>query len=290
VLEETRSLQLQSIPDALLADAQAVAVVPGVVKLGFVVAGRHGRGLVLTREASGQWAPSTFIELTGGGIGWQAGVQRADVVLVFKSRRALDDLFQGKKLTLGADAAVAAGPVGRQASAATDEQLKAEVYSYSRSRGLFAGVSLEGTILSIDVAANSEFAQGGGAAQADTARLVQALDQIRTSPPAGVNPAKPGELVDGTRNSLAESLTRLLPLLPATWREYLQAPPELLAGTATVAQVEATMERYDRVAADPAYEELTATEQFQTTHQLLGSYLAQLRENSTLSLPAPPVK
>jgi len=153
VLDEIMQAPDQAIPARLLADAEAVAVIPGVVKAGFVLGGRSGRGLVSVRTADGTWSNPSFIKLTGGSIGFQAGVQSTDVVLVFRSRRGVDTIVNGK-FTLGADAAVAAGPVGRTAQASTDGQLKAEIYSYSRSRGLFAGVALDGAVIAIDHRSN----------------------------------------------------------------------------------------------------------------------------------------
>jgi len=151
ILDSFGNLQLRGIPPALLKDAQGVAIIPHVIKAGFVIGGRHGRGVILVRGADGVWGKPLFLTLSGGSIGWQVGVQSTDLVLVFKTRSSLDRILEGKgKLTLGADAAVAAGPLGRQAEAATDGQLKAEIYSYSRSRGLFAGVSLEGAALLMD--------------------------------------------------------------------------------------------------------------------------------------------
>ncbi len=117
--------------------------------MGFVVGGRHGRGVLIIKDEKGLWQNPYFITFTGGSIGWQIGAQASDVILVFKSRRSIEAIRKGK-FTLGADAAVAAGPVGRQAEAATDTTLRAEIYSFARSRGLFAGVSLEGSSLSID--------------------------------------------------------------------------------------------------------------------------------------------
>ena len=160
VLDDLQAVPLKRIPPALLADAQAVAVVPHVLKAGFVVGGREGYGVVLTRGPDGAWGGPTFVVLGGASIGLQAGVQATDMVLVFKTRDALDRVLRGGgKLTLGADVAVAAGPVGRQAEAGTDANLRAEIYSYSRSRGLFAGVSLEGAALVYDYRANQEFAR-----------------------------------------------------------------------------------------------------------------------------------
>jgi lipid-binding SYLF domain-containing protein len=153
VLDEVMRMPEQAIPNKLLESAHAVAVIPSVVKAGLVLGGRHGKGLISIRAADGTWSHPSYISLTGGSIGFQAGVQSTDVVLVFRTPRGVDSIVHGK-FTLGADAAVAAGPVGRTAQASTDGQLKAEIYAYSRSRGLFAGVALDGAVLSIDHDAN----------------------------------------------------------------------------------------------------------------------------------------
>lgn len=153
VLSEIMATPDHRIPGNLLHNAEAIAVIPNVVKASFVVGGRRGRGLVSVRAADGSWSNPSFVTLTGGSFGFQVGVQSTDVVLVFRSKRGVDGIVNGK-FTLGADAAVAAGPVGRNAQALTDGQLKAEIYSYSRSRGLFAGVALDGTVLAIDHRSN----------------------------------------------------------------------------------------------------------------------------------------
>lgn len=153
VLDEVMRMPEQAIPSRMLESAHAIAVIPNVVKAGLVVGGRHGRGLVSVRKADGTWSHPSYVRLTGGSIGFQAGVQSTDVVLVFRTSRGVDSIVHGK-FTLGADASVAAGPVGRAAEASTDGQLKAEIYSYSRSRGLFAGVALDGAVLAIDHDAN----------------------------------------------------------------------------------------------------------------------------------------
>lgn len=149
VLAEIMQAPDKRIPADLLGSAEAIAVIPDVVKAGLVIGGRHGKGLLSVRSADGTWSNPTFVSLTGGSIGFQAGVQSTDVVLVFRTRRGVDSVVNGK-FTLGADASVAAGPVGRTAAASTDAQLRAEIYSYSRARGLFAGVALDGAVLSID--------------------------------------------------------------------------------------------------------------------------------------------
>lgn len=156
VLEELRASRDQFIPDRLLERAYGIAVIPEVVKAGFIVGGRSGRGVLVVRDKAGRFTNPVFIRLAGGSFGWQAGVQETDIVLVFTTRRGIEGISDGK-LTLGADASVAAGPVGRQASAATDATFSSEVYSYSRSRGLFAGVALDGSAITIDSKANANF-------------------------------------------------------------------------------------------------------------------------------------
>lgn len=156
ILDKTLNLAEQEIPPALLKNAEGIAIVPSVIKAGFVVGGSYGKGLLTVRDAQGRWSAPIFLRLAAGSVGWQIGAQSTDVVLVFKTRRSIEGLTRGT-FTLGADAAVAAGPLGRRGEASTDIDLKAEILSYSRSRGLFAGVSLEGSKLDIDHKANAEY-------------------------------------------------------------------------------------------------------------------------------------
>jgi lipid-binding SYLF domain-containing protein len=153
VLTDIQRIPESGIPDKLLDEARGIVVVPDALKIGLVLGGRRGHGLLSVKNADGTWSSPSFVKLTGGSIGFQAGVQSADIVLVFRSDRGLDSIVNGK-VTLGADAGVAAGPVGRNAATATDGQLKAEIWSWSRARGLFAGVALDGAVLSIDDEAN----------------------------------------------------------------------------------------------------------------------------------------
>ena len=153
VLKEVMQAPDKAIPRDLLQNAHAIAVIPDVIKAGFVIGGRHGEGLIAVKTRDGTWSNPSFIGLTGGSIGFQAGVSSTDVILVFRTQRGVDSIVHGK-FTLGADASAAAGPVGRSAQASTDAQLKAEIYSYSRARGLFAGAALDGTALTIDNTAN----------------------------------------------------------------------------------------------------------------------------------------
>lgn len=153
VLTEIQAIPENAIPDKLLDDARAIVVVPDTIKAGLVIGGRRGHGMMSVKSPAGTWSQPVFVTLTGGSIGLQAGVQSADVVLVFRNDRSLESLVNGK-FTLGADAGVAAGPLGRNASTATDGQLQAEIWSWSRARGLFVGVALDGAVLRIDDEAN----------------------------------------------------------------------------------------------------------------------------------------
>ena len=184
VLGEVLRIPEESIPANLLEEAQAVAVIPSVIKVGFVVGGRRGRGLIAIRGSDGTWSHPSFITLTGGSFGFQAGVQGTDVVLVFRTTRGIDSIVNGK-FTLGADASAAAGPIGRSAEAKTDALMTAEILGYSRSRGIYAGVSLEGSTLREDgdandamygrKIANREILSGSVRAPESAARFLAAL-------------------------------------------------------------------------------------------------------------------
>ncbi len=156
VLEELRTARDQSIPERLLERAYGIAVIPDMAKAAFFFGGRHGNGVLVVRDKDGRFTNPVFISMTGGSFGFQWGVQATDIVLVFTTRKGVEGITGGK-FTLGADASVAAGPVGRQAAAATDTSFKAEVYSYSRTRGVFAGLALDGTAITIDDDANEAY-------------------------------------------------------------------------------------------------------------------------------------
>lgn len=156
VIDQLLRIPEQSIPPALLSRAYAVAVVPNVIKVGFGLGARRGKGVIVVRQEDNSWSNPAFVTLTGGSFGLQIGAQSTDIILVFKTRQGVENIANGK-LTLGADASIAAGPVGRHTGAATDLKFKAEVYSYSRSRGLFAGVALEGAGVTMDRKSNAAF-------------------------------------------------------------------------------------------------------------------------------------
>ena len=151
VLEELLAGK-ESIPRDLLDKAECVAVVPGVKKLALGIGGRWGKGAVVCRTTD-EWGPPLMISLGGGSLGLQIGGQSADFVFLIMNPKGIDYLLRSQ-FTLGADAAVAAGPLGRTGEAATDLRMRAEILSYSRTRGLFAGVSLEGAVVKQDQDAN----------------------------------------------------------------------------------------------------------------------------------------
>jgi lipid-binding SYLF domain-containing protein len=152
VMQKIQKIPEKGIPPMLLKNAKAVAIFPGVIKGAFMVGGERGRGVILVKEESGRWSNPVFLSITAGSIGWQIGGTSTDLVLVFKDLRGVQELMAGKinKVTLGADASVAAGPVGRSAEAGTDVMLKSGILSYSRTKGLFAGASLQGAALLVD--------------------------------------------------------------------------------------------------------------------------------------------
>jgi lipid-binding SYLF domain-containing protein len=156
VLDAMLRIPEKSVPPSLLSRAYAVAVIPNVIKAGFVFGARRGKGIIVVRQDNDTWSNPAFVTLTGGSVGWQAGVEASDIILVFKTRDSVNNISNGK-LTLGAEASVSAGPVGRNAAFATDVTFRSEVMSYARSRGLFAGVALDGSGITMDRKANAAF-------------------------------------------------------------------------------------------------------------------------------------
>jgi lipid-binding SYLF domain-containing protein len=154
VLEELRDTPDSSVPAWLMQRAYGVAVIPSVIKAAFIFGGRAGDGVLVVRDSNNRFGNPIFIHMVGGSVGWQVGAASTDVVLIFVTRRSVENFARGN-FTLGADASVAAGPLGRQGEAAAG--ISAEVYSYSRSRGLFAGVALDGTVLAFNNRANQFF-------------------------------------------------------------------------------------------------------------------------------------
>jgi SH3 domain-containing YSC84-like protein 1 len=325
VLNEFLDLRVKGIPASLLAEAHGVAIVPGVIKVGLVLGGQRGKGVVVMREKDGSWRAPMFITLTGGSVGWQAGAQSTDVVLVFKTEKSVEGLLKGK-FTIGADAAAAAGPVGRRAGASTDGELKAEIYSYSRTRGLFAGVSLDGSVLEVDERLNAEYYGEPGAAPPEAAiKLVQTIAAVTANPglidgqpeqlptpagpmlvpagptlvPGGPTPFTPRPVeshlaldVEGVRVELARAHETLERLVDKDWQRYLELPDEVTGRGKhpSVRSLAAAAGRYDTIVSDIRYRALAERPEFQATHDGLRVYLQLLSgENpSKLALPPPP--
>jgi lipid-binding SYLF domain-containing protein len=156
VFHELISSTDKAIPRELLEHCKGIAVFPGVIKAAMGVGARHGRGVVSTRTEKG-WTTPAFASINGGSAGFQIGVESTDLVLFFMNDRGLKSLMNGTKITLGGKASVAAGPFGRSGEAATNLELKSEIYSYARSKGLFAGLSLEGARVAPDNKSNVEY-------------------------------------------------------------------------------------------------------------------------------------
>jgi lipid-binding SYLF domain-containing protein len=157
VLEEIMEAPDQAIPASVLDKAEAIAVFPSTIKGGFVLSAHRGKGIISVRDReTNTWSPPAFLTITGGGFGAQIGAQAIDVVLVVMNRRGLENLLQNQ-FKIGAGAEATAGPVGRSAEASTDIQMRAQILSYSRARGLFAGVSLNGAAVRQDRDGNEDY-------------------------------------------------------------------------------------------------------------------------------------
>jgi lipid-binding SYLF domain-containing protein len=309
VLREIMAVPNKCIPEKLLREAQGVAIVPGLVKGGFIIGVQHGKGVLTIRDEAGLWRAPVFITITGGSFGAQAGLEAIDLVMVFKTKRSVQGILRGK-VTIGADLAVAAGPVGRQAAAATDAQLKAEILSYSRSRGLFAGVSIDGATMRIDHGANAEYyalrpGQWQPTIPASGVALAQLVDSYAPAParaptvvlvqpqPQPVLPAQPPPPLpvpderEAVRQHLVAAAQRLQSVLDPAWQQYLALPAEVLTGQPC--SWESTLQHYQTVASDPRYRALSAHHEFEETFGLLRHYasLTPARQG-TLDLPPPP--
>jgi len=318
VLSETMNRPLNRIPESMLSNASGVAIIPNVVKGSFIVGARHGRGLLFVREADGIWHAPVFITLTGGNIGWQVGVQSSDVVLVFKTPRSIQGLLSGK-LTIGGDAAAAAGPVGRQAAIATDGNLQAEIYTYSRSRGLFAGVSIDGSVVQVDPLATAAYYQSPAPGQPvvvppSALNLTSAIATYAnntvappTAEPSGgqAAPSYHHELAQANRASQADMIrTQIIQLAPQLynqlddqWKNYLALPRTILAEPKhpDPREIQGVIARFETVAANPAYQALASRSDFQSLVGLLKHYNQALiaeataASSSELKLPPPPM-
>jgi lipid-binding SYLF domain-containing protein len=290
------------IPRSLLVDAKAIVIVPDMVRGAFVVGVQHGRGVLVMRDANGSWQPPRFIQITGGSIGYQIGVQATDLVLVFRSQQSVANLLRGT-MKIGVDASAAAGPVGRQTSAATDLQLQAEILSYSRARGAFVGVSIDGSVISLDPGADAIYYQIPGAVPASAANLLQTITAYSAVLPAAVVPAQAvaaggwvaagqgGGNAEAARQQLDRSSRQLFANLDENWKRYLALPPEVYTPNQAPnpQTLQQAVSRYEEVSRRPEYAALQTRPEFQETLRSLRQ-LGEVRtaSNRTLQLPPPP--
>jgi lipid-binding SYLF domain-containing protein len=312
VLREIMEIPARSIPLAMLNNAQGVVIIPGMLKGGFVVGIRHGAGVLLSRDEAGRWSAPSFCTLTGASVGWQIGIQGTDVILVFTTKNSLQGLMRSK-ITIGADVSAAAGPVGREASVGTDASLRSEIYSYCRSRGLFAGAALDGSALHVDQAATAAYYRAATPLGADprqpiplppeAARLLAQLAHYTTPTlpapgtsvpmPAGstaVPVVRPAPAGDDLRHQLAAAIGQLSAILDNRWREYLALPADVDTRQPSVEALRLSLSRLDAVAASPAYGALSSRPEFQSVRDLLRRYLAAQTapQGAPMQLPAPP--
>lgn len=301
VLNELMAIPARQIPRALLAEAQGIVIVPNVIKVGFIGGARRGHGVVLVRDDEGEWSLPQFVTLTGGSVGFQAGIQGSDVVLVFTTRKGVEGLMHGK-FTLGVDASASAGPVGRDAAIGTDATLRAEIYSYSRSRGLFLGVALDGSALEIDHESHAVY-YGTPTNELPT-RIPKAADDLRNylaeltpaqivtpiendTPP----PVRTPRAIEGLRKAVNQQATQLHAQLSPEWRRYLAVPAELQepGNVPSPEALSRVLKHYDLVARSPEYQDLARQPEFQRTYELLTEYQqATLESRPVLRLNPPP--
>lgn len=299
VLSQIMAAPAQGIPRQLLSDAQAVVIVPRMKGGAFVVGIRKGRGVLVVREPNG-WRAPQFVEMTGGSVGWQAGIQSSDVILVFRSRESLDNLMNGK-LTIGADASVAAGPVGRQVAAATDLDLSAEIYSYSRSRGAFVGVSIDGTVLKSDPQADARFYPPQGGMPQSANQLInqlasyvnvgQVVEGVPVEETSLVLPNPPEALPDAVRQQLIHDYNQLFALLDTNWKTYLALPKSAYQTSPLdgqqLGELITCLQRYETVAVQPQYSQLSSRPEYQQVMKGLRNVVSQPQQQE-LVLPPPP--
>lgn len=309
------------LPQSMLQGAQGIAIVPNMVRGAFVIGVQHGRGVLVTRGPGGAWQAPRMIQITGGSLGYQIGVQSTDLILIFRTPQSVANVLRGT-LKVGVDASAAAGPVGRQASAATDLPLQAEILSYSRARGAFLGVSIDGSSISMDPQADAMFYQPPGTMPAAATQLVQLLTTLSgtgpvavapptqqvvavvpntpTSTPPGPPPVQPVTVaapkttseLETARQQLDASSRQLAAGLDDKWRQFLALPAEIYIPNhyPSMESIEQAIGRYEQVSEDPQFAALTNQPAFQSTLKGLWR-LGELLQGSQqrMRLPPPPV-
>ena len=294
------------IPRNILATASGIAIIPNTFRGAFVFGVQHGRGVLLTRAPNGQWAAPRFIQITGGSFGYQIGIQATDLILVFRTPQSVNNVLSGT-LKVGVDASAAAGPYGRQAAAATDIGLSAEILSYSLARGAFIGASIDGSAISHDPGAEAIYYQPPGTFPASAMTLLQTVNAFSavapmvaaTAPVAAVAGANAGGWVaagtrptgdnEATRQQLDMASRQLFAKVDNSWQQYLALPREVYTpGQVPSAQeTQQALKKYEDVARNPQYAPLQSTPEFQQTLTALRK-LGDTRTASTTSLTLPP--
>ena len=286
-----------------------------MVRGAFVIGLQHGRGVLLLRDPQRGWQPPRMVQINGGSIGYQIGVQSTDLVLVFRTPQSVQNLLS-RTIKIGVDASAAAGPVGRNASAATDLPLRAEILSYSRSRGAFVGVSIDGSSISLDPGTEAGYYAQPGVIPPSAAQLIQTVTAYASAAevPAGTlanqgptatatpGPGPPGQVapppslpneIEVTRQQLDASSRQLAAILDDNWKRYLALPPELYLPNVmpNPQNIQIAIARYDDVARRPEYAALYTRPEFQETRRLL-TRLSDLQQATTpgLQLPPPPAR
>jgi len=302
-LNEIMAIPASGIPEGLFAKAEGVAIFPGLIKGSFFIGGQHGNGVLIVKNEEGGWQAPRFLQMSGGSFGFQAGLQSADIILVFCTQRSVQAALDGD-FTIGGDASVAAGPVGRQALASTNYQFNSEIYSYSRSRGLFLGVAVDGCVLHIDEDVNLNYYASGIPEPARRVTLLTAeyARKAQQPTPEDGNPAQvpaqsqtpavsPAPTTLGTANQPSPQMTDqeaarvllipahedLMKILEPEWQKWLALPPEArIAGNNTQTPALQTLyERLEKVNSDSKYAELVARPEFDRVYHLLKLYLGK---------------
>jgi SH3 domain-containing YSC84-like protein 1 len=309
VLAQSMNMQ-DGIPQRMVAEAQAIVIVPNMVRGAFVVGAQYGRGVLMLRGPGGAWQPPRMVTMAGGSVGYQIGVQSTDLILVFRTPQSVQNLLRGT-LKVGVDASAAAGPVGRQASASTDLQLQAEILSYSRARGAFVGVSIDGSSISLDPSSDGAYYQPPGTIPASAMQLIQTLTAYSSAAPPlaavasvpGVPPGPPPAMpapavvtgsspnaVEAARQQLDTVSRTLVPILDDSWRQYLALPPEVYVanGVPNPQGIQLEIARYEEISKRPEFAALTSRPEFQDTLKALWKLGEAQAGGQPLQLPAPP--
>lgn len=309
VFAQAMQMPQNEIPRNLLANAQAIAIVPSMMRGAFVFGVQWGKGVLIIRDPNGAWQAPRMIQVAGGSFGYQIGVQATDLILVFRTPQSVQNLLRGT-LKVGVDASAAAGPIGRQTSASTDLNL-AEILSYSRARGAFVGVSIDGSSISLDPSAEAIYYQPPGAFPASAAQLLGIIHAYTAAQPLVAPTAAPGQVaaataggwvaaggrtndIESIRQQLGASSNSLMavqiPGFDDQWRNYLSLPPSATTPNQAPdpAAIQQAIQRYESVDRDPQFAALRSRPEFQQTLASLRR-LGDIRTASNASaLPPPP--